>query len=101
MGEAIKKTVVDHHGALTLADIDSDSVLWKSALADEVFGRRVLVPPPNSDAFLILRAAKLLETSSIEVLQHNSAEYVDAVASVLKRVMKEGRSLGGDPTVIS
>ena len=101
MGEAIQKTVVDHHGALTLADIESDSVLWQSALADEVFGRRVLVPPPNSDAFLILRAAKLLEASSIEVLQHNSAEYVDAVASVLKRVMKEGRSLGGDPTVMS
>ncbi|MDG2048067.1 MAG: gamma-glutamyltransferase [Halioglobus sp.] len=97
VANAIKKTLIEHHSALTLADIEDDPVVWQSVLVEEVFGRRVAVPPPNSDAFIILRAAKLLEVDSIGALQHNSAEYVDAVAGVLKRVMKEGRSLGGDP----
>ena len=101
MADAIQKTVIEHHGALTLADIESEPVVWQAALVEEVFDRRVAVPPPNSDAFIILRGAKLLEANSIDALQHNSAEYVDAVAGVLKRVMKEGRRLGGDPTKIS
>ncbi|MCP4191184.1 MAG: hypothetical protein GY768_11220 [Planctomycetaceae bacterium] len=100
IADAIQKTVNENHGALTLADIESAPVLWQSALTEDVFGRRVAVPPPNSDAFIILRAAKLLEASSIDALQHNRAEYVDAVAGVLKRVMKEARSLGGDPTKV-
>lgn len=101
VANAIKKTVTQHHAALTLADIEGDPVVWQSALVEEIFGRRVAVPPPNSDAFIILRAAKLLEANSIGALQHNSAEYIDAMAGVLKRVMKEGRSLGGDPEKMS
>jgi gamma-glutamyltranspeptidase/glutathione hydrolase len=55
------------------------------------------VPPPNSDAFIILQAAQLLEKASIHTRQHNSAEYVDLVVGVLKRVLKESHGWGGDP----
>jgi len=100
MADAIEKTVMERHGFLTLDDIQSDAVSWQSPLNEHVFGRRVAVPPPNSDGFIILRAAKLLEAASIETLKHNSAEYVVAVVNVLKRVLKEGLSWGGDAATL-
>lgn len=97
IANAIQKTVTNHHGALMLTDIKSDSVSWQPPLVEEVFGRRVAVPPPNSDAFIILQAAQLLEKAAVHTLQHNSAEYVDLVVGMLKRTLKESHSWGGDP----
>lgn len=97
IADAIQQTAMDHECAVTLTDLKSNSISWQSPLVAEVFGRRVAVPPPNSDAFIILQAARLLEEASIHTLQHNSAEYVDLVVGVLKRVLEGSHDWGGDP----
>ena len=92
LSKAISLTLKNVGSSLSLEDIKKDQISWQTPLSTEVFAHQVNVPPRNSNGFMILQAAKLIEESKVCDMTHNSAVYIDLLVKTLKKVFSNANN---------
>ena len=85
-------------GFLRPADFSQHRSRWEDGgIAVLYHDYKVVVPPPNSLAILLLVQLKLLENLDLIKLSHNSAEYIERLVSAKRLAFKGALPMLSDP----
>ncbi len=88
-------------GLLRQEDLEHHKSIWQEPLRSTFLDCEVVVTPPNSIALLLLAQLRLLSAKSLAGLEHNSAEYVDALLTIKRRAFGDCLPLLGDPEAMT
>ncbi len=84
-------------GLLTRDDLAGYEPEWQQPVGVKYRGLEVKTCPPNSEGFQILQTLKLLESTDLRALGHNSADYIHALSEAMKLATADRIRWGGDP----
>jgi len=94
-------TIVDHlqsqGGLLTRDDLAGYQPEWVAPLVVNYRGLEVTTCPPNCEGMQILQTLKLLESTDLVSLGHNSADYIHLVSEAMKLATADRIEWCGDP----
>jgi gamma-glutamyltranspeptidase/glutathione hydrolase len=103
VGQAIAEAVRNEGGVLTVADLQSYRPTVRQPLTATFHGRTLLtMPPPSSGGIALLQTLQTLEHweqssgRTLQMLQHNSGEYVHVVTEALKHAFADRAEFLGD-----
>ncbi len=84
-------------GVLTHDDLAGYEPEWQKPVAVDYRGFEIKTCPPNCEGFQILQTLKLLESTDLHSLGHNSADYIHLLAEAMKLATADRILWGGDP----
>ncbi len=84
-------------GVLTHDDLAGYEPEWQKPVAVDYRGFEIKTCPPNCEGFQILQTLKLLESTDLHSLGHNSADYIHLLAEAMKMATADRILWGGDP----
>ena len=93
LSKAIDLALTRAGSSLKLEDIKREQISWQVPLSTEVFSHQVSVPPPNSNGFMVLQAAKIIEKINPYDIEHNGSLYIDMVVKTIKGVFDHAKKL--------
>jgi gamma-glutamyltranspeptidase / glutathione hydrolase len=96
----LTKDIQQQGGILSLKDLHSYQVHWRTPLLGHYAGYEVITAPPPSSggiALLTMLGMKQELASAFTGVKHNSADYVHLIAEIEKRVFADRGEVLGDP----
>ena len=97
----LAETIVDHlqseGGLLTREDLAGYQPEWVEPLVVNYRGLEVKTCPPNCEGMQILQTLKLIESTDLVSLGHNSAEYIHLLSEAIKLATADRIAWCGDP----
>ena len=99
LSKAISLALKRSGSSLSIEDMRKEQVSWQKPLSAEVFSHQVCVPPPNSNGFMVLQAASMIEEFGLQGMKQNSSIYIDMVIKIIKKVLTQSKNLKTDKPV--
>lgn len=84
-------------GLLTRDDLAGYEPEWQEPAAVNYRGLEIKTCPPNCEGFQILQTLKLLESTDLKSLGHNSADYIHLLSEAMKLATADRIQWCGDP----
>ncbi len=97
LGGRIADYIGSQDGLLTREDLAGYTPDWESPISVSYRGLEVKTCPPNCEGFQILQTLKLLETTDLKSLGHNSADYIHVLSEAIKLAVADRIRWCGDP----
>lgn len=95
----IANYVQSQGGLLAHDDLAGYEPEWQTPVAVNYRGFAIKTCPPNCEGFQILQTLKLLESTDLRSLGHNSADYIHLLSEAMKLATADRIRWGGDPKV--
>jgi gamma-glutamyltranspeptidase/glutathione hydrolase len=97
LGHRIADYVQSQGGFLTRKDLAGYEPEWQTPVTVDYRGLQIKTCPPNCEGFQILQTLKLLESTDLKSLGHNSTDYIHLVSEAIKLATADRIQWCGDP----
>jgi gamma-glutamyltranspeptidase / glutathione hydrolase len=88
-------------GWITLEDLATYEVQWKTPIAMQYRDAVVYGMPPSASSITWMEALAILQACDLRTMGHNSAPYLHAVIEAMKRAYLDTFSVVGDPDFVA
>lgn len=97
LGRRIADYIQSQNGFLSERDLDGYRPDWESPISVKYRGLEVKTCPPNNEGFQILQTLKMLEAENLQLLGHNSPEYIHTITEAVKLAVADRIEWCADP----
>ncbi len=97
LGHKIADHVQSQGGLLTRQDLANYRPQWQQPVSINYRTSQIKTCPPNCEGFQILQTLKLLESTDLASLGHNSASYIHLLSEAMKLATADRIQWCGDP----
>ena len=98
IAEKISSEMKTNGGLITKSDLQKYNPVWREPLISDYRDTRIIsMGPPSSGGLHIIQMLNIIENFELKPMKHNSLEYINLLAEVMKYAYSDRSKYLGDP----
>ena len=98
VAEKISKEIIENNGLISKSDLKKYNPIWREPLISNYRDTKVItMGPPSSGGLHVIQMLNILENYDLNKIGHNSSEYINLLAEVMKYAYADRSKYLGDP----
>ena len=98
IAEKISSVMKTNGGLITKSDLQKYNPVWREPLISEYRDTSIItMGPPSSGGLHIIQMLNIIENFELNLMKHNSLEYINLLAEVMKYAYSDRSKYLGDP----